>query len=150
MTHSDDPGTGSGPDIGKAAPPSGAAGDRDLPFSGRIAVIDALGLLPARTLLSEDVDLVPLPFAGLTPDRLRRAEAQLVAAPLVGKGYDILDILALVRRAGHAGPVAALTRPVTLPGDMRITIREHAGDLPVYVVQVGAGGDILALDRVTA
>ena len=120
------------------------------PCNGRIAVIDALRLLPARTLLSDQVELVVLTYSGLTPDRIGSAAPQLLAAPLVGTGYDITDVIALARKAGYSGPVAALTRPLSVPADLRATILAAAGDQEVFVVQVAASGDIVDVTRVTS
>jgi hypothetical protein len=119
------------------------------PCSGRIVVIDALRLLPARTLLSETVDLVVLAFKGLTPDRLAGAAPDLVAAPLVGAGYSIVDVLSLLSEAGYSGPVVALTRPVKAPTDLTAAIAAKARGRAVWVVEIGQGGEILAVSPVT-
>jgi hypothetical protein len=134
-----------GADVGVRPLETGVFPDR-----GRIVVLDALRLLPAATLLSDKADLIVLPFAGLSPGHITAAAPDLVAAPLIGSGYDILDVLTLLADSGYAGPVAALTRPFTVPGDLiaAIASRARGRGLTVSVVEVGRAGDLVAVTHV--
>lgn len=68
---------------------------------------------------------MPVAFRGLGIDDIARLDPQLVLAPLVGRGFDILDVGALMLRCGYLGPVRALTAPLPNLAAIRSEVRSH-------------------------
>jgi hypothetical protein len=58
-------------------------------------------------------------------DLIARHDPELVLAPLVGMGFDILDVGALLLRCGYLGPLRALTAPLPNLQSIRSEVRGH-------------------------
>jgi hypothetical protein len=56
---------------------------------------------------------------------IARQDPELVLAPLVGNGFDILDVGALLLRCGYLGPLRALTAPLPNLQSVRSEVRSH-------------------------
>lgn len=86
----------------------------DLP-PDMVAAIPGVARMDQRTARFKDVDI----------DLVARHDPELVLAPLVGKGFDILDVGALLLRCGYLGPLRALTTPLPNLTSVRAEVRNH-------------------------
>lgn len=75
-------------------------------------------------------------FGGLTIDLVARQDPDLVLAPLVGPGFDILDVAAQLLRCGYTGSLRALTPPLPNLAAVRNEVKSHCADLDVDIVVV--------------
>lgn len=79
------------------------------------ATIPGVARMDQRIAHFKDVDI----------DLVARHDPDLVLAPLVGKGFDILDVGALLLRCGFLGPLRALTTPLPNLHSIRAEVRSH-------------------------
>lgn len=109
---------------------SGDIGDR------RILFVDLPGELVAALPALTEQPPVSTDFRGLTIDLIARHDPNLVIAPLVGKGFDILDVAAQLLRCGYTGTLRALTAPLPNLSAVRTEVRGHCADIDVDIVVV--------------
>lgn len=86
----------------------------DLP-PDMVATIPGVARMDPQTARFKDVDI----------DLVARHDPELVLAPLVGQGFDILDVGALLLRCGYLGPLRALTTPLPNLNSIRAEVRTH-------------------------
>jgi hypothetical protein len=103
-----------------------APGGSDEAFAGRrvllidlppdmVASIPGVARMDQRAVRFRDVDI----------DLVARHDPALVLAPLVGRGFDILDVGALLLRCGYLGPLRALTTPLPNLRSIRAEVHNH-------------------------
>lgn len=75
-------------------------------------------------------------YRALNIDLIARHDPHLVVAPLVGPGFDILDVGAQLLRSGFTGSLRALTPPLPNLAAVRAEVKGHFADLDVDLVVV--------------
>lgn len=75
-------------------------------------------------------------YRALNIDLIARHDPHLVIAPLVGPGFDILDVGAQLLRSGFTGSLRALTAPLPNLAAVRAEVKGHFADLDVDLVVV--------------
>ena len=100
--------------------------DGDESLAGRrVLLIDVpLELMAALPALAR-AELDSVSFGKVDIDLIARIDPELVLAPLVGSGFDILDVGSLLLRCGYLGPLRALTAPLPNLNTVRNEVRSH-------------------------
>lgn len=111
-------------------PVDGDFGDRRLLFVDMPA--ELLAALPAVT----ETAPVITTFSALNIDLIARHDPHIVLAPLVGPGFDILDVAAQLQRCGFTGSLRALTAPLPNLSAVRTEVWGHCAGLDVDIVVV--------------
>lgn len=115
---------------GSGFPDSGDFGDR------RVLFVDLPAELVAALPPLTERPPVNTGFDGLTIDLIAKHDPHLVVAPLVGPGFDVLDVAGRLLRCGFTGSLRALTTPLPNLSAVRSEIRSHCSDLDVDIVVV--------------
>ncbi len=109
----------------------------DDPLEGRrVLLIDVPPELQTAMPGLERADRHEVRFRDVDIDLVARHDPQMVLSPLVGRGFDIMDVGALLLRCGYLGPLRALTAPLPNLGAVRSEVRSHC---------VGLDFDLLVL-----
>ncbi len=74
------------------------------------------------------------PFAGLDLALLARVMPDAVFAPLMGPGFDVLDLAARLARLGYGGSLHGLTGPLPDPESVTREIRGHCDGIDFELV----------------
>ena len=117
-------------DASSGFPVDGDFGDRRLLF------IDMPAELLAALATASETAPVNTTFSALNIDLIARHDPHIVLAPLVGPGFDILDVAARLQRCGFTGSLRALTTPLPNLSSVRTEIRSHCTGLDVDIVVV--------------
>lgn len=105
----------------------------DTPFHGhgvavegrRVLLIDIPADMVAAIPEVARMAQMPTRFKDVDIDLIARHDPELVLAPLVGNGFDILDVGSLLLRCGYLGPLRALTAPLPNLQSVRAEVRSH-------------------------
>ncbi|MEZ5731166.1 MAG: hypothetical protein R3D97_02430 [Paracoccaceae bacterium] len=76
-------------------------------------------------------------FATLDATVLARIMPDIVYAPLLGRGFDILDVATLLVRLGYRGQLLAVTAPLPNPAAVIAEIRSQCKTLDIGLFDVG-------------
>lgn len=117
-------------EAGSGFPVDGDLGDRRVLFVDLPA--ELVAALPAIT----ETAPIETAFSALNIDLIARHDPHLVIAPLVGPGFDILDVAAQLLRSGFTGSLRALTPPLPNLAAVRTEVRSHCAGLDVDIVVV--------------
>ena len=92
------------------------------------------------TALRRNVTGEALRFVGfdeLTPRLLRELAPSLLIAPLMGDGFDAVDVAHRLGAADFQGRLHVLTPPIPAPGAVQAEIQEAAGGVGVDLMILG-------------
>lgn len=73
-------------------------------------------------------------FADLTVELLRGLKPTLLVAPLVGDGFDAVDVATRLAVAGFRGRFRVVTPPIPVPAVVRADVEEAAGEIDFDLV----------------
>jgi hypothetical protein len=73
-------------------------------------------------------------YRALNIDLIAKHDPHIVIAPLVGPGFDILDVGAQLLRSGYTGSLRALTTPLPNLAAVRAEVRSHVAGLDFDLV----------------
>lgn len=76
-------------------------------------------------------------FDELTPRLLRDLSPSLLIAPLMGDGFDAVDVAHRLEAAAFEGRFRVLTPPIPQPGAVQAEIQEAAGRVDVDLMILG-------------
>ncbi len=108
---------------------------RDENFDGRrVLLIDLPPELLAATPGLSRMEQLSARFDEVDIDLIARHDPELVLAPLVGPGFDIMDVGTLLLRCGFLGPLRALTAPLPNLQTVRSEVRSHCVGLDFDLV----------------
>lgn len=110
------------------------------PPGARILVVEAARLIPGSVLSDTSRPVIITRFASIDRVFLDRVGADIVAAPLFGAGFDILDLIQRLQKSAYQGRVVALTSRLPDVGVVERDIRAQSGALTVEVVQLPGTG----------
>ena len=110
------------------------------PPGARILVVEAARLIPGHVLSDSSRSVIIARFASIDRMFLDRVGADIVAAPLFGAGFDILDQIQRLLKTAYQGRVVALTGRLPDAGVVEREIRAQSGPLTVEIVQVPGNG----------
>lgn len=68
---------------------------------------------------------------------LERLQPDLVLAPLLGEGFDILDVAQTLTAAGYAGRLLAICPKLPNPRGVQAELRGHCRGFSVELLQLG-------------
>ncbi|MFZ5751263.1 MAG: hypothetical protein ACOY5U_09370 [Pseudomonadota bacterium] len=68
---------------------------------------------------------------------LERLQPDLVLAPLLGEGFDILDVAQALTAAGYAGRLLAICPKLPNPRGVQAELRGHCKGFSVELLQLG-------------
>jgi hypothetical protein len=108
-----------------------------------VLLIDAAHVVPLAILDAERTRVTLAAFAGLDQALLARVAPDIVALPLFGQGFDVLDALARLQTLGFAGRVMALAPPLPDPIPLLSDLGGGRGGLHVDLVEVAPEGQAL-------
>lgn len=91
----------------------------------RVLLIDLPADMVAAIPEVSRMDQLSARYKEVDINLVARHNPALVLAPLVGTGFDILDVGALLLRCGYLGPLRALTAPLPNLQSIRAEVRSH-------------------------
>jgi hypothetical protein len=106
------------------------------PPGTRLLVVEAARMVPGRVLSDPSRSVIIARFASIDRMFLDRVGADIVAAPLFGAVFDILDLIDRLLKGGYQGHVVALSGRLPDASVVERDIRGHAGLLTIEIVQV--------------
>lgn len=110
------------------------------PPGARILVVEAARLIPGHVLSDTSRSVIIARFASIDRALLERVGTDIIAAPLFGAGFDILDLIQRLKSAAYRGHVVALTGRLPDVGVVEREIRAQCGSLTVEIVQMPQTG----------
>jgi hypothetical protein len=106
------------------------------PPGARILVVEAARLIPGSVLSDTSRSVIVARFASIDRVFLDRIGADIVAAPLFGSGFDILDLIQRLKKSGYHGHVIAVSGRLPDVAVVEREIRAQCGSLTVAVLEL--------------
>ncbi|MFN0115761.1 MAG: hypothetical protein ACKVPY_13905 [Paracoccaceae bacterium] len=112
--------------------------------------VDAAPILPFDLLTDGRGLVVHARFGGLNGALIDKVRPDCVAAPLVGNGFDALDVIQRLNAAGFCGILYVLTSPIPELAAIVSEIGAFGAAFDVVIAEIGDEGETKSLTPLPA